>query len=153
MGTDTSQGGPASWSPFNTRDIANHHIVFNLPLAYQQDQTYYMRFQSAASMTLPLTLWFPEAFFQTATTEQLLLGLFYGMFLIMLVYNLFLFFSLQEATYLYFACFLASGILVWTAYDALTTQYLWPNWPPSSCSQMPFWKQGYETQSFTSCSC
>jgi PAS domain S-box-containing protein len=123
--------------PFNTRDIANHHIVFNLPLEYQQDQTYYMRFQSAASMTLPLTVWFPEAFFQTATTEQLLLGLFYGMFLIMLVYNLFLFFSLRERTYLYFACFLASGILVWTAYDALTTQYLWPNWPPPNLYAMP----------------
>jgi PAS domain S-box-containing protein len=111
--------------PFNTRDIAYNRIVFDLPLAPNEEQIFYMRFQSGASMTLPLTLWFPEAFFQAAAKEQLILGLFYGMLLIILIYNLFLLFSLREASYLYYECFLASAILFFVSYDALADQYLW----------------------------
>ncbi len=74
--------------PFNTRDIAYNRIVFDLPLAPNEEQTFYMRFQSGASMTLPLTLWFPEAFFQAGVQERLILGIFYGVLLIILIYHL-----------------------------------------------------------------
>ncbi len=115
--------------PFNTRDIANHHIVFDLPLPFQEELTFYMRFQNGASMTLPLTLWSPEAFLQDSGAELLFLGMFYGVFLIMLVYNLFLLYSLREASYLYFVCFLASGMMMFASYDGIAAQYLWPNLP------------------------
>jgi hypothetical protein len=55
--------------PFNTRDIENHHIVFNLPLPQNDEQTIYMRFQSGASMTLPLVVWSSKAFIQTSSTD------------------------------------------------------------------------------------
>ncbi len=111
--------------PFNTRDIPYNHIIFNLPLAPNEEQTFYMRFQNGASMTLPLTVWFPEAFFQAGVTEQLILGMFYGVLLIILVYNLFLLFSLREVSYLYYVGFLASAILFFVSYDAYANQYLW----------------------------
>ena len=115
--------------PFNTRDIENHHIVFNLPLSQNDEQTFYMRFQSGASMTLPLTIWSSQAFTQTSSTDLLLLGIFYGVFLIMLVFNLFLLLSLGEANYLYFIFFLLSGLLLFISYDAIGDQYLWSNLP------------------------
>ncbi len=115
--------------PFNTRDIENHHIVFNLPLPQNDEQTFYMRFQSGASMTLPLTVWSSKAFIQTSSTDLLLLGIFYGVFLIMLVFNLFLLLSLREANYLYFIFFLLSGVLLFISYDAIGDQYLWSNLP------------------------
>jgi PAS domain S-box-containing protein len=115
--------------PFNTRDIENHHIVFNLPLPQNDEQTIYMRFQSGASMTLPLTVWSSKAFIQTNSTDLLLLGIFYGVFLIMLVFNLFLLLSLREANYLYFIFFLLSGLLLFISYDAIGDQYLWSNLP------------------------
>ncbi len=123
--------------PFNTRDIAYHHIVFNLPLAPEEEQTFYMRFQSGASMTLPLTLWSSEAFLQDSGAELLILGMFYGVFLIMLVYNLFLLVNLREVSYLYFLCFLASGILVFASYDGIAGQYLWPNLPALNRYSVP----------------
>ena len=115
--------------PFNTRDIAYHHIVFNLPIAPEEEQTLYMRFQSGASMTLPMTLWSPLAFHQDSGAELLFLGMFYGVFLIILVYNLFLLYNLREANYLYFVCFLTSGLLMFLAYDGIADQYLWPDLP------------------------
>ena len=113
--------------PFKTRDIPYHHIVLDLRVPFQEELTFYMRFQNGASMTLPLTLWLPGAFFQASAKEQLFLGMFYGVLLIVLVYNLFMLYSLREASYLYFVCFLASGILLFASYDALTVQYSWPD--------------------------
>jgi signal transduction histidine kinase len=115
--------------PFKTRDAATHQIVLAIPLAPHQGQTYYIRFQSQASMTLPLTLWLPESFFQNLAYELLLLGLFYGALLIMLVYHLFVLYWLRDASYLYFVCFLASITLFLLSYDGLAGQYLWPGLP------------------------
>jgi signal transduction histidine kinase len=115
--------------PFSSRDAAAHHLALAILLPSAEEQTFYVRFQSGASMTLPLTLWQPEAFFQNLAVELLFLGLFYGALLIMLVYHLFVLYSLREASYLYFVCFLASIILWLISYDGLAGQYLWPDLP------------------------
>ena len=111
----------------STRDAATHHIVLAIPLSPQQEGTYYIRFRSGASMTLPLILWQPEAFYRNLAAEMIFLGLFYGALLIMLVYHLFVLYSLRETSYLYFVSFLGSSILWLLAYDGLAAQYLWPN--------------------------
>lgn len=113
--------------PFNTRDVPYRRVVFIIPLPPKSEETIYLRFQNDASMTLPLTLWAPGAFFQHSRNEMLLLGAFYGALLIVLVYHLFLLVSLREASYLYFVLFLASMILGYAEYDGLSRQYIWPD--------------------------
>ena len=123
--------------PFNTRDIAFNYIVFNLPLPSKDELTFYLRFQNGASMTLPLTLWSPEAFLQDSGVELLILGMFYGVLLIMLVYNLFLLYSLREASYFYYVCFLGSVTLMLASYDGVAGQYLWPRIPALNRFSVP----------------
>ena len=43
--------------PGTARDLPYPRIVFSLMIPPGSEQTYYLRFQSGASMTLPLTLW------------------------------------------------------------------------------------------------
>jgi hypothetical protein len=124
--------------PFSTRDLDYHHIVFTLPVPVNAEKIYYMRFQSGTSMTIPLTVLSQKAFLQTSATDLLLLGVFYGVFLIMLVFNLFLLLSLREANYLYFLFFLLSGLLFFISYDAIGDQYLWPNLPAINRYAVPF---------------
>jgi signal transduction histidine kinase len=112
--------------PFDTHDIVNRHIVFLLNLPPQAEQTFYMRFQNGASMTLPLVLWQPESFYRDNNTEQLLLGLYYGALLIMLIYNLYVLYSLKDASHFYYVCFLASAILWSITYDGMAAAYIWP---------------------------
>jgi diguanylate cyclase len=99
--------------PFDTRDIPYYHVVFELPLAYQDEQYFYIRVESGSSMTLGFTLWSPETFAANKITDMLMVGLFYGGLLMMLGYHLFALYSLREAPYLYFALFLAASILFW----------------------------------------
>ena len=121
--------------PFNTRDLPYYHVVFELPLAYQAEQTLYLRVQTGSSVTLGFTLWSPVTFATNKISSMLNAGLFYGGLLIMLAYHLFLFFSLREANYFYFVLFLASSILFFATYEGVADQYLWPG---LSQQKLPF---------------
>jgi len=112
--------------PYDTRDVGYHTFVFKLPLEAGTEQTIYLRFESSDSMTLPLTIWSLEAFEQKIQIELLLFGLFYGALLIMAGYNLFLWFSLQEKSYLYYVLHVSMLIMFQLSYTGLATQYLWP---------------------------
>jgi signal transduction histidine kinase len=123
-GFDVQQTG--TLRPISTRDILDPHIVFNLNVPNQGQQTYYLRFQNGASMTLPLTVWKLNAFMNEAQREQTVLGIFIGSLLILLVYNLFLLFSAREASYLYIMIFLVSMLAVEMSYAGYLQIYMVP---------------------------
>lgn len=109
--------------PVSSRDLRYPHFVFDLKIPAQSQQTYYLRFQNGASMTLPLTLWTPAAFFNHSTQEQIAFGIYYGILIGLLVYNLFLLYSIREASYLTFVLVLACFILEETAYDGYQAMF------------------------------
>jgi len=110
--------------PISTRDFFYPRIVFILKILPGSQQTTYMRFQSGASMTLSLSLLTRDAFQVKAQTEQSLHGLFYGILIGLLIYNLVLFFiSIREASSLYYVTFLASFAFFIGSYDGYTQIY------------------------------
>jgi PAS domain S-box-containing protein len=114
--------------PTATRDIPYPRIIFALDIPPGSEQTYYLRFQNGASMTLPLTLWSQATFINDALVELLWMGIFYGVLAGLLLYYLFLLFSLREASYLYFVAFLASLLIQELSYDGYLATYVIPNW-------------------------
>ncbi len=113
--------------PVSTRDVLYPRIVFSLTIPPQSQRTYYLRFQSGASMTLPLTLWTKEAFLNHSIVEQTYMGIFYGVLIGLLFYNLFLFFSLREVNYLFFVLLLASFIFEEASYSGYLQIYGFPD--------------------------
>ncbi len=110
----------------STRDIIYPHTVFKLNLPPQSQQTYYLRFQSQASMTLPLTLWTMESFFNKSQLELLVNWLFLGGLLALLAYHLFLLFTLREPSYLFFVLLLGSLFLFFSNYGGYLGTYILP---------------------------
>jgi hypothetical protein len=84
-----------------------------------------MRFKTSGSMTLPLTLWSTDRFQVRKNMEYLYLGAFYGIILIMLVYNLFLFISLKSIDYLYYILFLIAFSFFQLALGGIGSSYIW----------------------------
>ncbi len=113
--------------PVTTRDVLYPKIIFKLTVPSQSQGTYYLRFHSGASMTLPLTLWTQDAFLDRALAEQILMGIFYGVLIGLLFYNLFLFFSLREFNYLFYVILLASLIFEEASYSGYILIYGFPN--------------------------
>ncbi|MGE5378632.1 MAG: 7TM diverse intracellular signaling domain-containing protein, partial [Bacteroidota bacterium] len=113
--------------PVSTRDLIYPQIVFNLSVPALGRQTLYLRFQSGASMALALTLRTTTAFMIQSQWQHLSSGLFFGILIGLLVYNLFLLFSLRDVNYLYFVIEIAATIFLVSSFDGYMQIYLLPN--------------------------
>lgn len=116
--------------PWDARDVKHRNHVFRLS-APQVPGThvYYLRVQSHSVLTVPLTLWRPEAFAQRDRDLQLVLGLFYGLALALVLYNLMLYFAVRDRSYLYYVLYAGTFGLFLFGFDGLAFQYLWPASP------------------------
>ncbi|MBF0350466.1 MAG: response regulator [SAR324 cluster bacterium] len=124
--------------PFEQRDVKHRNIIFPLSLPSQHVQTLYIRVKSESSMQMSFKLWNPETFLENSTEEHSGLGLYYGMILVMLIYNLFLFTVIRDRSYLYYVLHTAGLLLYQMVYNGLAYRYLWPDSPSWTNKSLPF---------------
>lgn len=106
------------------------HPQFLVDLQVQPGkQTYYLRISSTQALLSPIELWDAQAFHDN---DRLLLGyfgMFYGVVLVMLLYNAFIWVSTLDRSYLYYCLYLAAFFLMNFSYNGFSYQYLWPDAP------------------------
>ncbi len=112
--------------PFNQRPSPYSVYVFDMPLQQDQVQEIYVRLKTDTSFYAPLSLWSARAFFNYYQSRNLLLGIFYGVMLIMFLYNFVLYFMLKDINYLYLSLYILSYSFYMAIDDGITAQYLWP---------------------------
>ena len=112
--------------PFATRPLPYKNFLFDLPLRPGQPVTYYLRLRSDSPTSFRAMLHSGPGLLPEMSLQYWLLGGFYGVIFLMLVYNLFLFFFLKEKSYLYYVFYVLSGALLFLSEDGLGFQYLWP---------------------------
>jgi signal transduction histidine kinase len=113
--------------PVSTRPLFDRFFLF--PVSVTADpQVYYFRVASNYAVSLPLRIWQPQAYTEYALKANLANALYYGGLLALTIYNLFLFFSLKDQRFLYyalFALFLNAGIF---SGNGLMQLFIWPDW-------------------------
>ena len=92
---------------------------------------YYLRCSTQSAMVFPLRVWHRESFAVQESQNQLLLGMFFGLMAVMVLYNLFIWASTRERSYLYYVLFVASHILFQACVLGAAVVYLW--------SRSPWW--------------
>ncbi|MDJ0364658.1 7TM diverse intracellular signaling domain-containing protein [Hymenobacter sp. H14-R3] len=112
--------------PFATRPLPYKNFLFDLALRQGPPVTYYLRLRSDTPTSFRAMLHSGPGLLPEMSLQYWLLGSFYGVLFIMLVYNLFLYFFLQEKSYLYYVLYVLSGALLFLSEDGLGFQYLWP---------------------------
>lgn len=70
-----------------------------------------------------------EQYEQQAQNRLLLQGIFLGIILVMIMYNLVLYFSVHDQSYLYYVLSIAGVGLYYCFYYGFTIELLWPAWP------------------------
>ncbi|ANI62613.1 hybrid sensor histidine kinase/response regulator [Pseudomonas sp. GR 6-02] len=124
--------------PFATREIRQNNYLFGLSFAPGQAQTVYLRLQSEGSIQAPVTLWSSTAYLEEQPVRLYVLGLIYGVLLGMLVYNLFIFLSVRDTSYLYYIVYIASFGLYQLSVNGAAVEYFWPNNPWWANAATPF---------------
>ncbi len=113
---------------FNERSTEHRQIVFKISLPAQANQEFYMKVMSdGETINLPLNLYSESAFINNNYTQQLFLGLFYGVLLLAGLIYLFFYTSLKSKTFLYYGLYVFSIALMQAALDGFVHQYFIPN--------------------------
>ncbi|MBU3058292.1 hybrid sensor histidine kinase/response regulator [Pseudomonas indica] len=124
--------------PFSSRQIKQNNYLFELNLQPNQPQRLYLRVESQGSIQAPLTLWAPDAYLEDQPGRIYVLGIIYGVLLVMLVYNLFIFLSVRDTSYLYYILYIASFGLYQVSVNGAGIQYFWPDNPWWANAATPF---------------
>ena len=113
--------------PFGTRALRHRSFVFPLPTDGPPSYEVYVRIASLGPIAFPLRIWSSDAFLQKERAEQFFLGIFFGILLIMVVYNLVLFAAIRQRSYLYYTLFIFAFILHQISVERIAFEYFWPN--------------------------
>ena len=115
--------------PFSQRFLRYRSPNFLLVLSGNEQADLLVRVQSKSSMQVPLTLYTQKAFFETTRDVQLGVGVYYGIMLALLLYNLILFVTLRDANYFYYILYVSGFGIVQLCLNGLAFEYLWPDSP------------------------
>ncbi|NWD46998.1 hybrid sensor histidine kinase/response regulator [Pseudomonas gingeri] len=124
--------------PFASRPIKQNNYLFELDFAPGESKTVYLRLQTEGSVQAPLSLWSSQAYLEEQPVRLYVLGLIYGVLLGMLVYNLFIYLSVRDTSYLYYIFYIASFGFYQLSVNGAAVQYFWPNNPWWANAATPF---------------
>ncbi len=112
--------------PFYDRPV--HHRNFLVPLALPAsgDISVYLRVDTSSSMQVPLTLWEQDAYYVSDQARSLFEGIYYGIVLVMILYNLFVYMAVGERSFLYYVGYILAMPLFLASLHGVSFQYLWP---------------------------
>ena len=115
--------------PFANRFIRYRHPNFRLDLPLGVPVEVLVRVQSESSMQVPLVLYTPRALTEILRDTQFSTGLYYGIVLALLFYNLVLWIMLRDPGYGWYLLHTGAFGLVLFTLNGYSFEYFWPNWP------------------------
>lgn len=113
--------------PFYERIVDHRNFVIPVEWGAKEAITIYLSVKSSSSIQVPLTLWEERTFFSYDRTHTLFHGLYYGIMLVMVMYNFFVYLSVGERNYLYYVLFVFCLPMFLASLSGFAFQYLWPN--------------------------
>lgn len=115
--------------PFVQRSLM--HKNFEVPLSMRSDtvMVYYFRVRSHGFADLRIAFRSINRFVYYALNEYFLFGTFYGMILIISLYNFLVFLAIREIKNIYYILYILSVAAYAMSYDGIGFQYLWPHHP------------------------
>lgn len=105
--------------------LINPNIVFPLTLPIDQERVLYIQVQSDGSTQIPLTLWQWSDFSSHSILHFLIQGIFYGMVLIMALYNLVIWLIQREPVYLSYVSYIVFFTLFQLSLHGIGQTYIW----------------------------
>lgn len=115
--------------PFEQREFMHKNYEIVLDMNSDKVMTYYFRLQSHEFADMRIAFRSVNRFVYYALNEYFLFGTFYGMIIIIVLYNLLMFIAIREIKNIFYIMYILSVAAYAMSYDGIGFQYLWPNHP------------------------
>lgn len=108
-------------------EISERNIRVPFSMETGQERTIFIRIATEEQIALPVYIMTPSQSFVMERTADLLLGGYFGIILIMMLYNFFIFLSVRDYSYLYYVIYIFFVGITQAALEGYTTLVLWPD--------------------------
>lgn len=113
--------------PISKRTMAFQNPMFTLNLEKGASGIFYLKVRSKKILSIPIFLGNGHTILNSVATDEYIFGIYLGIMLVMLFYNLFLFISVRDSSYLYYVLYIIGVGLAQAGLKGYTFKFLWPN--------------------------
>ncbi|MEX0968195.1 MAG: adenylate/guanylate cyclase domain-containing protein [Bacteroidia bacterium] len=114
--------------PVDSREFQHRYVVMDLN-AKPGITPYYLWVRTEGSYQVPLRIYSLKALYESDVQVELLFGLYYGVMLVMLVYNFFVFLSLGDRNYLFYIIAILGNLMFFSSINGHVYRYLLSDYP------------------------
>jgi signal transduction histidine kinase len=114
---------------FRSRPFPSSNFQFRLTAPRDSLITCYLRVVSNTQLQVPINLSSREELFYSNQNKELLTAIYIGIMMVMFLYNLFVYLSVRDRSYLYYILYILSVTLVQLNIKGFGYKYLWPGAP------------------------
>jgi len=114
---------------FGRRTNASPDFVFPLRLPQGDTSEFFLKIHNSHPLLLPLFIKSKDRLDESVSLENLIFGLYFGIILSILLYNIFLFISTKDLSYLFYIIYLFFLGLAQTTLPGYGFKYFWPHTP------------------------
>ena len=118
--------------------LPNRYFLTPVMLDAGERRIYLIRVVTDGSLQVPLTYYDRQHFYDREQRTLLIEGVYFGILLIMAVYNFFIYLVLGERSYAWYSLFVSSILVFQVALEGFGYQFIWPSWPWINAFIVPF---------------
>lgn len=114
---------------FSSRSNFYRDFVFELDLPPNHVKAYVLHIKSAEQLLVPLKIQASTTTVSETISQDILFGMYSGVILVMFLYNLFVYFSTGDRSYLYYVCYILSIGMTQAVLQGYAFRFIWPDLP------------------------
>jgi two-component system, sensor histidine kinase LadS len=121
--------------PYYKRPIESLNFITPITLREGESVKLFIRVKSDSLLRMPVSLRSSQSILQYQVIETSVFSMYFGIMLIMVLYNAFIYFTIKESSYLFYILYVVFITLWQATYSGHAYAYLWPSsahWVPLS---------------------
>ena len=119
----------SAYKPFNQKQVLLNKCFFLLDIPKDSTLTYYLRLQTQNGLQFPLTLSTQASLAESEQPKEILFGIYIGIMVIMILYNLLIYITIGDHSYLFYILYVSFMALTNVTDKGLAFEFLWPSHP------------------------
>jgi signal transduction histidine kinase len=115
--------------PFHMRKVNHQSFIYPIDVTPKQSTTIYLHVKSGKQLILPIYVGTFAQVFEHALKKDITFGIYIGIILVMVLYNLFVFYSVRDKNYLYYVAYLSIVLLAQASIEGYLFRFVIPQYP------------------------
>jgi signal transduction histidine kinase len=114
---------------FSKRNYDHQYFMFDINVNQGKTKEYLLKIKSWEQIVLPLFIGTQKNIFESNIKHDLIFGLFFGIMFVLVFYNLFIYFTVKDSSYLYYIIYIFFITLTQAALNGYSFKFIFPNFP------------------------